>query len=241
MCVIFVAFRSHPKYPLIVLANRDEFYDRPSLPAAPWADEPSVYAGRDLVAGGTWLGVTDDGRFAAVTNYRDPNGPTGDRSRGQLVSDFLRSKVGSAEFLKTINTNSDRYSGFNLIVGSFTRLESELWYFSNRGNEPQELEPDLYGLSNHLLNTSWPKVTRGLRAFSEIVARPEIDPGACFELLSDETIAIDEELPDTGIGIEHEQILSPIFIKTPGYGTRSSSVVTLDKEFRWDFQERVFV
>ena len=241
MCVIFVAFRSHPKYPLVVLANRDEFYDRPSLPATRWADEPSIYAGRDLVADGTWLGVANEGRFAAVTNYRDPSGPAGDRSRGHLVSDFLRSKEEPARFMQTIFYNANLYSGFNLIVGRFNDLKNELWYFSNRGGDPKPLAPGLYGLSNHLLNTSWPKVTRGLRSFSEVVASDEIDPNKCFDLLSDERIAIDEELPDTGVGIERERNLSPIFIKTPGYGTRSSSVVTLDKEFRWDFQERAFV
>jgi uncharacterized protein with NRDE domain len=239
MCVIFIAYRSHPKYPLVVLANRDEFYDRPTLSAARWDDEPSIFAGRDLVAGGTWLGVADGGRFAAVTNYRDPNGPTGNRSRGHLVSDFLRSGEDPAEFLRTVSTNAHRYSGFNLLVGVISSQARELWYFSNRGGEPKPLRAGLYGLSNHLLNTSWPKVTRGLRAFSEVVAKEEIDPDACFELLFDETVAIDENLPDTGVGIERERILSPIFIKTPVYGTRSSSVVTLDNEFRWEFREKV--
>ena len=241
MCVIFIAHRSHTKYPLVVLANRDEFYERPTLAAARWDDEPVIFAGRDLVAGGTWLGVADGGRFAAVTNYRDPNGQTGDRSRGHLVSDFLRSNENPAEYLETISTNGGHYSGFNLIVGSFTKTNNELWYFSNRGGEPQKLGSGLYGLSNHQLNTSWPKVTRGLQAFSELIANEEIDTDACFDLLSDETIATDEDLPNTGVGVERERILSPIFIKTPIYGTRSSFVVTLDNELRWEFREKVFV
>jgi uncharacterized protein with NRDE domain len=241
MCVIFIANRSHPKYPFVALANRDEYYDRPTLAAAPWADEPTIFAGRDLVARGTWLGVADGGRFASVTNYRDPNGPVGDRSRGHMVSDFLRSNENAAEYINTITARADHYSGFNLIVGTFTKTDSELWYFSNHGGEPQKLGPGIYGLSNHLLSSTWPKVTRGLKAFSALITDEEIDPAACFELLSDETVAIDEELPDTGVGIERERILSPIFIKTPVYGTRSSSVVTLDNEFRWEFREKVFV
>jgi uncharacterized protein with NRDE domain len=241
MCVIFIAYRSHPKYPLIVLANRDEFYERPTLAAARWDDEPSIFAGRDLVAGGTWLGVVDGGRFAAVTNYRDPNGPTGDRSRGHLVAEFLRSHDDPAEYLEAISANGDQYSGFNLIVGSLNERGNELWYFSNRGDKPQKLDAGLYGLSNHLLNTSWPKVARGIQAFSELITGEEIDTDACFDLLSDETIAIDEDLPDTGVGLERERILSPIFIKTPTYGTRSSSVVTLDNELRWELREKVFV
>jgi len=241
MCVIFIAFRSHPKYPLIVLANRDEYFDRPTLAAARWNEDPNIYAGRDLVAGGTWLGVADGGRFAALTNYRDSGGLIGVRSRGHLVADFLRSNDGPGTFLETVFVNANSYSGFNLIVGKLNELEDELWYFSNRGGEPTPLEPGFYGLSNHLLNTSWPKVTRGLRSFSDVVSKDEIDPDECFELLSDETIAIDEELPHTGFGIERERILSPIFIRTSDYGTRSSSVVTLDNEFRWEFEERVFV
>jgi uncharacterized protein with NRDE domain len=241
MCVIFIAYRSHPKYPLIVLANRDEFFDRPTLAAAHWRDDSSIFAGRDLVAGGTWLGVADGGRFAAVTNYRDPNGPPGGRSRGRLVSDFLRSKDEPPKYLNSISANADRYSGFNLVVGSFYESENELWFFSNRGGGPRKLGPGLYGLSNHLLNTSWPKVTRGLQAFAELITDEEIDTDACFELLADETIAIDEDLPDTGVGIERERVLSPIFIKTPIYGTRSSSVVILDNDFRWEFREKVFV
>jgi uncharacterized protein with NRDE domain len=241
MCVIFIAYRSHAKYPLVALANRDEFYDRPTIAAARWDDEPAIFAGRDLVAGGTWLGVADGGRFAAVTNYRDPKGQTGDRSRGNLVSEFLPSHENAPDYIDTVSANADQYSGFNLIVGNFDERENELWYFSNRGGEPQKLRPGLYGLSNHLLNTSWPKVTRGLQAFSELITSEEIDTDVCFDLLSDETIAIDEDLPDTGVGLERERILSPIFVRTPIYGTRSSSVVTLDNELRWEFREKVFV
>ena len=241
MCVIFVAYRTHPKYPLIVLANRDEFYDRPTLPAASWQDHPNIYAGRDKIAGGTWLGVADGGRFAAITNYREPSASIGDISRGLLASEFLNTTTAAENYLRQTSENADRYSGFNLLIGEFNASANELWYFSNRGAEPKRLKPGLYGLSNHLLNTSWPKVNRGLQGFAKIVSNAEIDKEDCFRLLSDETIALDEELPNTGVGIERERLLSPIFIRTPIYGTRSSTIVKVDNGFEIAFEEKVYV
>lgn len=238
MCVIFVAHRVHSKHPLIVLANRDEFYDRPTAAAARWVDHPKIFAGRDLVAGGTWLGVTDDGRFAAVTNYREPGAPTGERSRGELVADFLISNLSSAEYLEQVSRHAGEYSGFNLIAGEAGR---DLYYFSNRGQGIELLEPGIYGLSNHLLNTAWPKVASGTKRFIEIVSKEVISKHDCFELLSDETMAAEDELPDTGVGVERERLLSPIFIRTPVYGTRSSTVVLFDNDGGFDLEEKVFV
>ena len=238
MCVIFVAHRAHPKHPLLVLANRDEFYDRPTAAAGYWSDHPNIYAGRDLVLGGTWLGVGIRGRFAAVTNYREPGVPAGKRSRGELVADYLRSDIDGETYLQSVAAKEDEYSGFNLLVGLADR---EVLYFSNRDNEIRRLGPGIYGLSNHLLNSAWPKVTNGLSRFEGLVANDTISKNGCFELLADETLAADKELPDTGVGTERERILSPIFIRTSIYGTRSSTVLLVDNANNFDFDEKVFV
>jgi uncharacterized protein with NRDE domain len=238
MCVIFFAHKVHPNHPLIALANRDEFYDRPTAVAGRWPDHPQIFAGRDLLAGGTWIGVTDSGRFAAVTNYREPDAPRGRLSRGDLVADFLKGNESPSEYIEQIKTKTGEFSGFNVLAG----IEGdELYYFSNRGATTKLLQPGIYGLSNHALNTAWPKVTRGLGVFESLVSSETISKKDCFALLTDETIAADEDLPDTGVGINRERQLSPIFIRTPNYGTRSSTVVLFDRDGRFDFEEKVFV
>lgn len=237
MCVLFIAYRKHPRYPLIVLANRDEFYDRLTAPARRWSDHPQVTAGRDLLGGGTWLGIADGGRFAAVTNYRDPSRPAGSVSRGRLVADFLIGNAAPKIYLDEIASESATYSGFNLVVGS----NEGLYYYSNAADEaPRKLDPGVYGLSNHLLNTPWPKVSNGLAAFGRLIANDDFSTTAAFGLLADETLAADDALPDTGIGIEKERVLSPIFIRTPIYGTRSSTVV-VSNHGELELDERVFV
>lgn len=241
MCVIYFAYDHHPNYPLILAANRDEFYDRPTQAAQYWEDLPFIFAGRDLVAGGTWLGVTRSGRFAAVTNYRDAHAPTGDLSRGALVADFLKAEVPAGEYMASIRSRADKYSGFNLLVGETNAGRNEVFYFSNRGEKIRKLEKGIYALSNHLLDTPWPKVSSGRKRFSELIAHDKIAKAKLFELLADESVAEDDELPDTGIGYEREKLLSAIFIKTPVYGTRSSTVLTIDKNFSFDLEEKVFV
>jgi uncharacterized protein with NRDE domain len=241
MCVIFAAYNYHPSYALVLLANRDEFYNRPTLAAARWEDQPGTTAGRDLVAGGTWLGVTDGGRFGAVTNYRDTSGPKGEKSRGALVADLLKSGEPAKEYLGKVASSASLYSGFNLIVGQINSERNELYYYSNRGNGIRELGPGIYGLSNHLLDTAWPKVSSGTRAFRKLLAAPVISKRDCFELLSDETVAAEEDLPDTGVGLEREMILSPIFIRTATYGTRSSTFLAFDRDLNWEFEEKVYV
>lgn len=240
MCVIYLAYGQLADTPLVLLANRDEFYDRPTLPAASWEDHPHVFGGRDLAAGGTWLAVSNSGRIAAVTNYRDPGGQLGTRSRGKLVSDFVSGVSGAREYLSEIESRKAEYSGFNLLVGEFREDRSELLYFSNRSNGIRELSPGLYGLSNHLLDSQWPKVTKGKAMLSEILGQG-LESEAMFDLLGDRELATDEELPDTGIGLERERALSPIFIATPNYGTRCSTVVIADHRGRFEFEERVFV
>lgn len=238
MCVIFFAHKVHPHYPLIALANRDEFYDRPTAVAGRWPDHPQIFAGRDLLAGGTWLGVTDSGRFAAITNYRETDSPKGRLSRGDLVADFLKGNGSPSEYIAKIKAKGDEFSGFNLLAGIAT---DELYYFSNRGGLTKLLQPGIYGLSNHALNTAWPKVTRGLGVFESLICSETISKEDCFALLTDETIAADEDLPNTGVGVDRERQLSPILIRTPNYGTRSSTVVLFDRDGRCDLEEKVFV
>ena len=241
MCVIFFAFNTRADYPLVLAANRDEFYNRPSAAAAYWEDRPDIYAGRDLVGGGTWLGVTRSGRFAAVTNYRDTNGATGTVSRGDLTADFLKGNAPAEGYLDGLEKRAGDFSGFNLILGEINGARREVFHYSNRGGGVVKLEPGIYGLSNHLLNTPWPKVRTGLERFSGLLAAGEIDRERIFSLLSDQALAADDDLPDTGVGLEIERALSAIFIKTPVYGTRCSTLLMFDKDLQFDLEERIFV
>ncbi len=237
MCLIFVAYKHHPRYPLVIAANRDEFYQRPTAPARFWVEHPDLLAGRDLEGGGTWLGISRSGRFAAVTNYREP-GKTrvGTPSRGQLVTDFLLRAETPIDYLRRVSARGSDYNGFNLLV----RDETALCWYSNRADGPLELSPGVYALSNHLLDTHWPKVARGKSGFESILAGDTLDENALLELLADRTVALEEELPDTGVGPELEHVLSPIFINSETYGTRSSTVLSLDTADQLRFVERSY-
>lgn len=240
MCVIFFSYKQHPLHPLILLANRDEFYDRPTAAAAVWKDFPHIHAGRDLVGGGTWMGVTEGGRFSAVTNYRDPGEEKRELSRGDLVAEFLKTKVRAEEYLGHVKSRAMQFSGFNLLVGEINSSRNELFYFSNQENEIVKVGAGIYGLSNHLLDTPWRKVEKGKEALQNLIKMGEIKKEKLFDLLADRSLAEDDELPDTGIGYEREKLLSSIFIETPIYGTRCSTVLTISREFDVDFEERVF-
>jgi uncharacterized protein with NRDE domain len=238
MCLILLAWDSHPDYSLIVAANRDEFYDRPTTPAAFWTDAPSVLGGRDLRAGGTWLGIDHGGRFAAVTNYRQgQREPAAAQSRGRLVSDFLTTQVHPQAYIDQVEQEAERYNGFNLIVGD----PRELVYFSNREGIARTLKPGVYGLSNHLLDSPWPKVTSGKTALSALIQRggPRLITDL-FELLSDRSQPADELLPETGIGREWERLLAAAFISSEEYGTRSSTVLLVGRKGQVIFAERGF-
>jgi uncharacterized protein with NRDE domain len=237
MCSIFLASDAHPKYRLILAANRDEFYERPTASAHFWHDAPEILAGRDLVYKGTWLGVTRSGRFSAVTNYRDPRAATGNLSRGNLVGDFLRGTETSLEYLQKVQENARNYSGFNLLVGE---PDSEIGYFSNRGDDIKILDKGVYGLSNELLDTPWRKVRRGKTALSNLIEKEDFSVESLFEILVDATKAADEDLPDTGIGLERERLLSSIFIETPIYGTRSATVLLIETSGKVSFTERTY-
>jgi uncharacterized protein with NRDE domain len=237
MCLIFVAIRQHPDYKLIVAANRDEFYERPTSPAMFWRDHPSILAGRDLVAGGTWLGISRAGRLAMVTNFRDPVNvrPTAP-SRGELVTNFLLDSRDGEQCLQDVSGRAHLYNGFSLIAGDVDRL----WYLSNYDTGLTPLGEGLYGLSNHLLETPWPKVEKGKRRLQTLLKSPELRVGELFDVLSDRSISDDAALPDTGVGKEWERLLSAAFIKTPTYGTRSSTVILVNSQGGVSFNERTY-
>ncbi len=229
MCIILLAWRVHPDYPLVLAANRDEFYARPAAPLAFWPDHPQVLAGRDLEAGGTWLGITRSGRFAALTNYRDPTQIlTGRPSRGQLVADYLCGQSSPEAYLDQIAEVGAQCNGFNLLVGEVSSPEGKLYWTSNVTHETRELAPGIYGVSNHLLDSAWPKVSVGKTALGRALAQL---PGelALRELLADPTIHADEQLPQTGIPLEWERALSAAFIRTEGYGTRVSTLLKVSR------------
>jgi uncharacterized protein with NRDE domain len=238
MCLILFAWKMHPNFPLILAANRDEFYERPSAPAAFWEDAPDLLAGRDLREGGTWLGITRTGRLAALTNYRDPASlKIGAPSRGTLVGDYLRGRDAPEDYLRRIAPGAGRYNGFNLIAGD----PHGLFYFSNRGGARERLKPGIHGLSNRLLDTPWPKVEWGKKVLLDLLSEKRgPSPEALFGLLAERTRPPDDRLPDTGVGLEWEKILSPLFIESPVYGTRSSTVLLIDRKGAVIFVERVF-
>ena len=234
MCLILVAWRVHPDYPLVVAANRDEFFARPTAPAAFWRDAPQILAGRDLEAGGTWLGITRGGRFAALTNFRDPaQNRSGAPSRGGLVAEFLAGRDAPQAYLDRIAPRASQCNGYNLLMGD----SESLWWSSNMGGESRRLEPGVYGVSNHLLDTPWPKVGAGKTALAQAVDRLP-DDQALFQLLRDDGIHPDEHLPQTGVPLDWERLLSSAFVKSPGYGTRSSTVVCVGRDGWASFDEQ---
>lgn len=238
MCLALLAYHTHPRYRLILAANRDEFYRRPTAAAAFWEDDPNVLAGRDLEKGGTWLGVTRTGRVALVTNYREGGTSRADaRSRGLLVSNYLQSSERPVEYVEKLKPDEREYNGYNLVAGNC----DELYYHSNRSRDIRRLREGVYGLSNHLLDTPWPKVRRSKETLFGLLdqdGRALID--GLFDMLADHSRPEDGQLPDTGIGIQWERLLSAAFIASPDYGTRSSTIVLIDKTGRGAFIERSF-
>jgi len=238
MCLLLIAYKVHPRYPLVVAANRDEFFARPTAPAAMWDDATEVLAGRDLEGGGTWLGVGGAKRIAGLTNYRDPSRLRAEApSRGKLVSGFLAGRTSPDEFLARLRAKADRYNGFNLVFGTV----SALGCYSNVDGRHRPLEPGVHGLSNHLLNTPWPKIVRGRRRMAALLGLDGDDlVEALLDLLADRTIPPDTDLPDTGVGMVIERGLSPLFIRLPGYGTRSSTVVLAGDRGTVTFVEKTY-
>ncbi len=238
MCLLLIAYQAHPRYPLVVAANRDEFFARPTAPATFWDDKPGVLAGRDLVGGGTWLGVGPDARFAALTNYRDPSRVKTDApSRGGLVTRFLAGNSPPERYLAGLRDEADRHNGFNLVFGT----ADSLGCYSNVDNRHRVIKPGVHGLSNHLLNTHWPKVVRGREGMAELLHLEGAELiRRLFDLLTERTFAPSADLPDTGVGPALERGLSPLFIRLPGYGTRSSTVTLIDREGEVTLVEKTY-
>jgi uncharacterized protein with NRDE domain len=234
MCLIAFAWKVHPAYPLVVAANRDEWRERPSQPAHWWPDHPQLLAGRDLQAGGTWMGITKGGRFAAVTNFRDPSDKRSTaRSRGALVSEFLLGVQAPLDYMEQLVSRAREYNGFNLIVGDGKSLH----YYGSREDTARAIEPGIHGLSNHLLDEPWPKVVHAREALRR--ALDESDPvEPLFKMLSHSDVMADDQLPQTGVGIAWERRLSAALITGEDYGTRASTVLLMGAADTFEFEER---
>lgn len=236
MCLLLISYQTTPGYRLAVAANRDEFLVRPTAPLGFLDEQRSILGGRDLQGGGTWLGVSAGLRFAALTNYRDPAHNRADApSRGELVLDFLRGSMPAEEYMQHLAATAQIYNGFNLIVGDDQRL----FLLSNRSSGYQQLAPGYYGLSNHLLDTPWPKVVRGKELLRPHLQQ-RINVAGVFAALADRHLPEDHQLPDTGVGIAWERLLSTIFIAGDTYGTRSSALLTVSDAHQVIFREKTY-
>jgi uncharacterized protein with NRDE domain len=237
MCLILFALQQHQDYPLIVIANRDEYYARPARSAHWWPDRPGIFAGRDLQARGTWMGVNRNGRFAAVTNVREPGGmDAGEKSRGELPTLYLDGGENPQTYLENLHRDSAGYSGYNLLLGD----RNELWFGSNRDSGIRKITPGVYGISNGGFDEDWPKLSSGKLALEEVLSGT-IDEHKLMGILTDNSIAGDHELPSTGVELDIERLLSSRFIRSPQYGTRACSVVTIDSSNRVSFTEQNYL
>lgn len=239
MCLIAFAYKVSPDYPLILIANRDEFYDRPAQKAHFWNEEsePEILAGKDLKGGGTWFGVSKNGKWAAVTNHRNiesikENAPT----RGDLIPNFLKSAETGEEYLLNLQEDASKYNGFNLLVGDSTGI----YHYSNVSDEITEIQPGIHGVSNALLNTPWPKLELAKNELKDKIQKNKIDQESLFSILKNQTKAEGKQLPKTGLSDELEKELSSVFIETKGYGTRCSTLLFIDKSGGVKFVERTY-
>ncbi|MGB0467277.1 MAG: NRDE family protein [Pontibacterium sp.] len=222
MCLITFAYRSHPVYSLILLANRDEFYQRPTQAMMFWQDQPDILAGRDLEQGGTWLGLNRNGQFATVTNFRDGRQPpSGLKSRGNLTARFLSNKLTADAYLQELMPDQANFNAFNLLLGD----EQGLYYCSNQGATPQSLCPGVYGLSNALLDSPWPKLLQVREGLQTLIDSKWINTDSLLALMHNPEQAADNLLPDTGISYNWEKRLSACFIRSPDYGTRATTLI----------------
>ncbi len=234
MCLIVLALNAHPELPLVVLANRDEYYARPTARAHYFSDAPELFGGRDLEKGGTWLAVSRSGRFAAVTNFRSPHAVRSGRSRGALVREALTPYPTALAWAHDLARS--QYPSFNLLLGD----QRELYYTHEASAQVLPLSPGIHGLSNARLDDPWPKVRRACARLEQLLTAPSLDVEAAFAILADRTEAPDHELPDTGVQRGLERTLSAAFIAMPGYGTRASTVVAAQRDGSWRFAERTF-
>jgi len=233
MCLITFAYNIHPTYRFILAANRDEFYARPTSPAGWWEDHPNILGGRDLEAMGTWMGINRNGRFAAVTNYRDIRNIKPDaKTRGDLPTDFLKGSETPESYVRRIHEQGDQYNGFNLIV-----MDDEMSYGSNYGEETYDLNFGLYGLSNALLDDPWPKVEKA-KADLNLLIQKDFSIQDLLEIMSNAQTYPDETLPDTGLDYVREKALSAICIATPDYGTCCTTALRIDYDGNVEFMEK---
>lgn len=259
MCLILTSWQSHPEYPLVVLANRDEFYERATDSMHWWDDHPHILAGRDRAdvkgQSGTWMGISKTGRFAAITNVRAPSEKNPDaQTRGEIPAKFLKASDSPEGFIDVHGHTFNRYNGFNLLATDLSSKDPVLVWLSNRvlmGKNlrprkvmnPQKLNPGIYGLSNGMLDTPWPKVQHRVGAFAQLLA---MDTGEFkrsehyLRAMEDMTQAPDDYLPQTGVSYEWEKALSSAFIRTPNYGTRSTSLIRIRKDGRYEVIEKLF-
>lgn len=238
MCLIVFSYKNHPRYPFILAANRDELYNRPTRKAGFWKEESSILGGKDLKGGGTWLGVSKDGKIAALTNYRNIKTIKDDApTRGHIVRDFLSADLSPKSFLEALSEDSSRYNGFNLIAGT----TEQLYYFNNQNKEIHEISPGNHVISNAFLNTPWPKTDTALQQFEEVIKQSEPKEEDFFQVLGNTTRFPYEKLPETGLPEEMEKAVSSVFIKTPGYGTRCSTLLLVDKNRELEFIERSYL
>jgi uncharacterized protein with NRDE domain len=238
MCIIVFAYDSHPDYLLAMAANRDEFHARPTAPACFWKEAPQLLAGKDLEHGGTWMGISRRGHLAALTNYRNPAAYRQiSPSRGHLVSNYLLSYENALTYIEKLGKVNEYYNGYNLLL-----MEGNaMWYYSNITGKPKLISPGLHGLSNHLLDTPWPKVQKGKSMLNSIIVNSEEAlVEKLFKLLSHREQPADKNLPATGVSLEWERLLSSIFIQDNIYGTRSSTVLLVEHKGTVHFYERTF-
>jgi uncharacterized protein with NRDE domain len=234
MCLILFSFKQHPEYPLLVIANRDEFYGRPTQSAEWWQDHPDILAGRDLQASGTWLGVNRSGSFAAVTNVREPGAMfPGEKTRGELPTGFLSDNIDPKTYLESIQKCAHQYSGFNLLVGD----QNQLWFLSNRQESILAVEPGIYGICNGQFDEPWPKLKTGCEALRAVLKRP-FTSEQLMSILTDDSAADPDQMPETGVSAEIEHLLSSRFIRSDNYGTRASTLVSFQANNTVEFTEQ---
>lgn len=240
MCILFIAVAQHPKFPLIIAANRDEFHARPTQISEFWQQPSTLLAGRDLEAGGTWMGVTRNGRISALTNIRDPKRNVENAvSRGGLVTSYLTSSISNQRYTEELIETAEQYNGYNLLFGDIRSLN--LSVFNNHTGQSQNMTPGYYGLSNASLDTPWPKIERGKLALADYCeTHQDLYTDALFALLADQTKAENHMLPDTGVPSEWEKQLSSIFIQGETYGTRTSTLLFVDHDANLFWQEKTF-